>query len=494
MKEKLSALFSKKYRQKRRNVGQTVAVLVMAFVVAAGGLGTTALLASQPAGLTVEPASQQWVPAAASEQQEARQPAAPKAKDSAQPEAEPSAESPAAAEPQAEAAPEQPESPAVPQEEAQPEAPATAEPQTAAEPEQPVPTPEPEAPALPAFGGDVLEEENALPLFQQETPELAAEDPLAPPEAENTGLEAQLSEQEADAMLLTPEEIQEALDTGALTAEDGRSIDLNEENGLWDFLVWLLKVLTGGYDTPKYSGWRTVDGQTYYYSQSTNEPLTGIQSIDGKLYYFNQNGVMQNVTFGIDVSKYQSKLDWNKVKQAGAEFVIIRIGYRGYETGALVLDPRFEEHYAGARSAGLRVGVYLFSQAINEAEAREEAFGCAYVLNGRPLDYPIFFDSEASGASGGTGRADSLGVAERTACAVAFCEEVLAQGYRPGVYASTLWFRQRLDLSQLMNYTIWNAHYGVPNSGIPCNLWQGSCTARIDGYDGQLDVNISYIG
>ena len=113
-------------------------------------------------------------------------------------------------------------------------------------------------------------------------------------------------------------------------------------------------------------------------------------------------------------------------------------------------DPKFEEHFTNARNAGLRVGVYCFSQAVNENEAREEAQACVYVLNGRQLDYPIYFDTEASGA--GNGRADGLGVEDRTKCAVAFCEEVKALGYKPGVYASTTWFRKRVDLDALRKY------------------------------------------
>ena len=173
-------------------------------------------------------------------------------------------------------------------------------------------------------------------------------------------------------------------------------------------------------------------------------------------------------------------------------FVIVRIGYRGYGSGTLVLDPLFEQHFTNARNAGLKVGVYFFSQAVNENEAREEAQACVYVLNGRQLDYPIYFDTEASGA--GNGRADGLGVEDRTKCAVAFCEEVKALGYKPGVYASTTWFRKRVDLAALRKYTIWNAHYGVSSSPIDCDMWQGTEKARINGYSGELDANISYMG
>jgi GH25 family lysozyme M1 (1,4-beta-N-acetylmuramidase) len=134
----------------------------------------------------------------------------------------------------------------------------------------------------------------------------------------------------------------------------------------------------------------------------------------------------------------------------------------------------FEEHFTNARNAGLKVGVYFFTQAVNEAEAQEEAEGCNWALNGRKLDYPIYYDTEASTSPNGTGRADGLGKEDRTKCAIAFCEEVKSLGYKPGVYASTTWFRKRVDLDALRKYTIWNAHYGVSSSPIGCDMWQGT--------------------
>ena len=340
--------------------------------------------------------------------------------------------------------------------------------------------------------------ETAMPTLQPETPALAAEAPLAPPvqasEAEENSTNQHTPE---NSVVLTPEEIRQALDAGALDAAEAQGIDLSDENGFFSWLLNFLFGWLGKSDTePVYSGWRTSGGKTYYYSQTTNKPVTGIQCIDNKLYYFNADGVLENgKTFGVDVSKYQKNIDWNQIKKAGVSFVIVRIGYRGYgASGTLVLDPMFEEHFTNVKNAGLKVGVYFFSQATTEAEAKEEAFACAYVLNGRKLDYPIFFDTEASGASNGSGRADGLGMEDRTKCAIAFCEEVKAQGYKPGVYASTLWYRKRIDLNRLKKYTIWNAHYGVASSPIDCALWQGTCTARLPGYKGDMDVNISYIG
>lgn len=464
----------------RRKAAAAVAALTMALVLAVGGAGAATLLSAQPETLTVGAV----VPHITAGTPQASSPAAADREVCTAPEAEsivtaaPESAAESAAQPQqAEPAP------------AQTEKPETAE-IAPAEPEEAVETPE--APAQPAED-TALEEENAPAMLLEETPELAAQDPQAPA-ADGTAQNDTASQHTPEgSVLLTPEQIQQALDSGALEDAEAQCIDLTDENG---FFRWLFNWLFGTKDKeeePAYSGWRTENGKTYYYAQDTNKKVTGLRSIDGKLYYFDANGVKQdNVTFGIDVSKYQSGLDWNKIKKSGVSFVIIRIGYRGYGSGTLVLDPLFEQHFTNARNAGLKVGVYFFSQAVNENEAREEAQGCWYVLNSRKLDYPIYFDSEASGGS--NGRADGLGVTDRTKCAIAFCEEVKALGYQPGVYASTRWFRNRLDLSQLSQYPIWNAHYNVASSPIPCQMWQGTCTARIPGYNGQIDVNISYMG
>ena len=462
----------------RRKAATAVAALTMALVLAVGGAGAATLLSAQPETLTVGAV----VPHITAEA-----PQTPAAADPA-----PAAESTATAVPEQTA-----ESTVQPQQTApapaQTEKPETAE-TAPAESEAAAETPA--APAQPA-GDAALEEENSPAMLLEETPELAAQDPQAPA-ADGTAQNDTASQHTPEgSVLLTPEQIQQALDSGALEDAEAQCIDLTDENG---FLQWLFNWLFGIKDKeeePVYSGWRTENGKTYYYAQDTNKKVTGLRSIDGKLYYFDANGVKQdNVTFGIDVSKYQSGLDWDKIKKSGVSFVIIRIGYRGYgAAGNLVKDPMFEEHFTNARNAGLKVGVYFFTQAVNEAEAQEEADGCNWALNGRMLDYPIFYDTEASTAPGGTGRADGLGVEDRTKCAIAFCERVKELGYKPGVYASTTWYRKRVDYNTLRSrYTIWNAHYGVSSSPIGCDLWQGTRTAHINGYSGELDANISYIG
>ena len=459
----------------RRKAAAAVAALTMALVLAVGGVGTVPLLSAQTQTLTVG-AVVPYTTAEAPQSPAAADPAPTTESTATAPEQ--AAESTAQPQ-QAEPAPEQME---------KPETVETAP----AEPEETVEAPE--TPAQPA-GDAALEEESSPALLLEETPELAAQDPQAPA-ADGTAQNDTASQHTPeDSVLLTPEQIQQALDSGALEDAEAQCIDLSDENG---FFRWLFNWLFGTKEEePAYSGWRTENGKTYYYAQDTNKKVTGLRSIDGKLYYFDTNGVKQdNVTFGIDVSKYQSGLDWNKIKKTGVSFVIIRIGYRGYGAeGKLVKDPMFEEHFTNARNAGLKVGVYFFTQAVNEAEAQEEAEGCNWALNGRMLDYPIFYDTEASTAPGGTGRADGLGVEDRTKCAIAFCERVKELGYKPGVYASTTWYRKRVDYNTLRSrYTIWNAHYGVSASPIGCDMWQGTEKARINGYSGELDANISYIG
>jgi len=105
--------------------------------------------------------------------------------------------------------------------------------------------------------------------------------------------------------------------------------------------------------------------------------------------------VQQPATFGIDVSKYQSSIDWDKVKTAGVEFAIIRIGYRGYGSGALVQDPKFEEHFTNARNAGLRVGIYCFTQAVNENDGPRGSTGLRLCAEWPPARLtPFYFDTE----------------------------------------------------------------------------------------------------
>ncbi len=247
------------------------------------------------------------------------------------------------------------------------------------------------------------------------------------------------------------------------------------------------------YETVKettYYGWQTLDGATYYFDKN-GEKVTGQQVIQGVSYTFSSEGVRSG-TIGIDVSKYQTGINWTKVKNAGINFVIIRCGYRGYGSGVLVEDPMYRSHIQGAKAAGLRVGVYFFSQAINEAEAVEEASMAVNLANKYGINMPIAIDSEY--ANGGHGRADKLSKSERTKITKAFCNTVKSAGHTPMVYASKSWFGSHLDVGQLSGYRIWVAHY-ADKCGYTgtYHIWQNTSSGKVDGVPGRVDMNISSI-
>ncbi len=206
----------------------------------------------------------------------------------------------------------------------------------------------------------------------------------------------------------------------------------------------------------------------------------------------NRHTTDQTQQFGIDVSKWQGDIDWDKVKKAGVEFVMIRAGYRGSKTGALVEDPNFLVNIRGAKRAGLKVGVYFFTQAVNEVEAVEEASMVIALCDGYDLDYPVVIDSEGAG---GEGRADSLDVETRTKVCAAFCETIENAGYEAGVYASRSWYNANLEVDDLDDYRIWLAEYrSTPLYGGYYDMWQYTSKGKIDGIEGNVDLNISYMG
>lgn len=199
-----------------------------------------------------------------------------------------------------------------------------------------------------------------------------------------------------------------------------------------------------------------------------------------------------NTTVGIDVSKWNREIDWEKVKAAGVDFAIIRAGYRGSSMGSLVVDPYFEANIKAATMAGVKVGVYFFTQAVNEVEAVEEASMVLELVREYSLDYPIFIDTEGAG---GNGRADLLSVEERTLVCDAFCRTVENAGGEAGVYASRNWYYNRIDASKLENYCIWLAEYrSAPLYDGYYNMWQYTSKGTVDGIEGNVDMNISYMG
>ncbi len=241
----------------------------------------------------------------------------------------------------------------------------------------------------------------------------------------------------------------------------------------------------------KYTGWQTIDNKTYFYDKNGNY-VTGEQVIQGVKYNFASDGVlsMGNGVFGIDVSKWNGTINWTAVKNSGVSFVIIRCGYRGSTLGGLIEDSMFRKNIQGAIDAGLNVGVYFFSQAVNEVEAVEEASMVLSLVKNYRISYPIFIDTEPSG-----GRADGISREMRTAVCKAFCETIRNAGYTPGIYASKSWFTTKLNMDVLSSYKIWLAQYATtPTYTGRYDMWQYSDKGTISGISGNVDVNYSYLG
>ena len=241
--------------------------------------------------------------------------------------------------------------------------------------------------------------------------------------------------------------------------------------------------------TVLYTGWQTIDGNTYYYDPATHQPVTGTQVIQGDIYSFSSSGVLGQKARGIDVSKFQGTIDWNAVSADGITFAIIRCGYRGYGSGALVEDATFRRNIQGATAAGIQVGVYFYSQAIDEAEAVEEASMVLSLVQGYSLPYGVYFDTEK--VAGDTGRADGISAAQRTANAVAFCETIRNAGYTPGVYSYASWFYNSLNFANISKYRTWIAQYrDTLDFAYSYNIWQYSSQGSVSGIKGNVDMNL----
>lgn len=196
--------------------------------------------------------------------------------------------------------------------------------------------------------------------------------------------------------------------------------------------------------------------------------------------------------FGIDVSKWNKEIDWQKVADSGVEYAIIRAGYRGSASGALVEDPYFRKNIEGAEKANIKVGLYFFTQAVSEVEAVEEASMVLSLCADYKITYPIFIDTEGAG---GYGRADTLDRQTRTAVCEAFCETIRSAGYDAGVYASKNWFNNNPDAARMESYAVWLAEYKAkPTYNGTYQMWQYTSKGAVNGIDGRVDLNMSYLG
>lgn len=194
---------------------------------------------------------------------------------------------------------------------------------------------------------------------------------------------------------------------------------------------------------------------------------------------------------GIDVSKYQGEIDWEAVKNDGIDYAVIRVGIRGYSEGGIMEDEYFRRNMEGAIANGIPVGVYFFTQAVNEEEALEEADYVIEMLQGYQLTYPVYLDIEDVKKE--DCRTNSLTVEERTNNAKVFLERIREAGYEPALYGNMKSFLLMVDLASLEQYDKWFAGYTLPiYYPYEYKMLQYSEKGRVAGIPGAVDVNICF--
>jgi len=226
-----------------------------------------------------------------------------------------------------------------------------------------------------------------------------------------------------------------------------------------------------------------------------NVPLNKYQRdaywYEGSRLYYSDGDI--NAIFGIDVSYAQEEINWKLVKADGVSFAMLRVGFRGYSEGKIVLDNRFEENIRGAQEAGIDVGIYFFSQALNEAEAREEAKWAIDVIKEYDVTYPVVFDWEFYHGIP-EARSNNMDSETLTTCAIAFCDEIENAGYRPMVYFNMSLGYLYYDLSEMVQYDFWLAELGEPPIfHYNFQMLQYSHTGKVRGIEGDVDLNLSFV-
>lgn len=191
---------------------------------------------------------------------------------------------------------------------------------------------------------------------------------------------------------------------------------------------------------------------------------------------------------GIDVSAYQGDINWNQVAVSGIKFAMIRVGYRGYETGKIVEDAYARENLRDALYAGLEVGVYFFSQALNEEEVEEEIAFILDIIQEYEITMPVVFDWEYISAEARTANMDARTLTDLN---LYFCQRMEEEGYTPMIYFNSYQARNLMFLYELEAYPFWLAYYSYRmNYPYRVEMWQYTCTGRVPGIRGDVDINV----
>lgn len=197
---------------------------------------------------------------------------------------------------------------------------------------------------------------------------------------------------------------------------------------------------------------------------------------------------------GVKIDDSCGTVNFVQVEEDGIDYCIIRIGKRGYATGAISLDENYLTYMKEAKEPGLGIGVSFYSQAVNEAEAIEEANLVVQALQQAEIkpEYPVIFDMEL--VNNDSSRTEKLTKNQLTAITKAFCNTISQNGYTPAVYGNKYWLLRKLDLTQLSGYNIWLSKEGdVPDYPYEFAMWEYKQDAKIDGIAGNVSLSISFI-
>ncbi len=232
--------------------------------------------------------------------------------------------------------------------------------------------------------------------------------------------------------------------------------------------------------------WITINDKI----EKNNYDFTNLVESGGKYRYMSDG---KNISFiGIDVSRYQKDIDFKRIKEQGIDFVMIRVGARGYKNGTLAMDEYFESNLNSALEAGLDVGVYFFSQAINAQEAEEEANIVLASIAEKKITYPIAFDMEY--IENDTSRIDTLTKEEKTLVTAAFVNKIKEAGYRPMIYGNKEWLLKRIDISQFTTSSFWLSQDDeYPDYPYKYDMWQYTTQGELYGIDGAVDMDICFV-
>ena len=191
---------------------------------------------------------------------------------------------------------------------------------------------------------------------------------------------------------------------------------------------------------------------------------------------------------GVDVSAYQGDVNWNQVAVSGIKFAMIRVGYRGYGTGKIVEDAYARENLRGALHAGLEVGVYFFSQALNEEEVQEEIDFILDIIKDYEITMPVVFDWEYISDEARTADMDARTLTDLN---IYFCETMEEAGYTPMIYFNSYQAKNMMFLYELEDYPFWLAYYSYRmNYPYRVEMWQYTSTGRVPGIGGNVDINV----